>query len=91
VNCSISSKLAILPTILPQNKRAAYRRYNLQFPISEFDMVVFDSKNLCCEIYEVKYSKEQVPKQYRHFNPCKKRPGRGAFLYLLTGYCSMCV
>ena len=38
----------------------------LQFTVGEFDMVVFDQKTLTCQIYEVKYSKEQVPEQYRH-------------------------
>ena len=40
--------------------------FKLQFAIGEFDMVVFDPKTLTCEIYEVKYSKEQVSEQYRH-------------------------
>ena len=40
--------------------------FKLQFPIGEFDMVVCDPKNLCCEIYEVKYSKKVVPEQCRH-------------------------
>ena len=40
--------------------------FKLQFTIGEFDMVVFDQKTLTCQIYEVKYSKEQVPEQYRH-------------------------
>ena len=40
--------------------------FKLQFAIGEFDMVVADTKTLTCEIYEVKYSKEQVPEQYRH-------------------------
>ena len=40
--------------------------FKLQFPIGEFDMVVFDPKELDCEIYEVKYSKEVVSDQYRH-------------------------
>lgn len=40
--------------------------FKLQFAVGEFDMVVFDPKKLTCEIYEVKYSKEQVPEQYRH-------------------------
>ena len=31
-----------------------------------YDMVVFDPKTLTCQIYEVKYSKQQVPDQYRH-------------------------
>ena len=40
--------------------------FKLQFAVGEFDMVIFDPKNLTCEIYEVKYSKEQVSEQYRH-------------------------
>ncbi len=38
--------------------------FKLQFAIGEFDMVVFDSKTLTCEIYEVKYSAEQVLERY---------------------------
>ena len=40
--------------------------FQLQFAVGEFDMVVHDPENLTCEIYEVKYSKEVVPQQYRH-------------------------
>ena len=40
--------------------------FKLQFAIGEFDMVVFDPKELNCKIYEVKYSKERVKDQYRH-------------------------
>lgn len=40
--------------------------FKLQFAVGEFDMVVYDQKALTCEIYEVKYSKEQVSEQYRH-------------------------
>ena len=40
--------------------------FKLQFAVGEFDMVVADPKMLNCEIYEVKYSKEQVQDQYRH-------------------------
>ena len=42
------------------------RVFKLQFPVGEFDMVVWDPRNLSCEIYEVKYSNKQVPDQYRH-------------------------
>ena len=42
------------------------RVFKLQFAVGEFDMVVYDQKTLTCQIYEVKYSKEQVPEQYRH-------------------------
>lgn len=40
--------------------------FKLQFPVGEFDMVVHDPKKLTCKIYEVKYSREMVPEQYRH-------------------------
>ena len=42
------------------------------FAKGEFDMVVFDRKTLTCQIYEVKYSKEQVPEQYRHITNVEK-------------------
>ena len=40
--------------------------FQLQFAVGEFDMVIHDPEKLTCEIYEVKYSKEVVPQQYRH-------------------------
>ena len=40
--------------------------FQLQFAVGEFDMVVADSKTLTCKIFEIKYSKELVPAQYRH-------------------------
>ena len=40
--------------------------FKLQFAVGEFDMVIFDSKTLTCEIYEIKYSQKQVKDQYRH-------------------------
>lgn len=46
--------------------------FKLQFPIGEFDMVIADQASLTCEIYEVKYSKEQIPEQYRHINNKEK-------------------
>ena len=46
--------------------------FKLQFPVGEFDMVVCDTRELTCRIYEVKYSKEQVPEQYRHLNDDEK-------------------
>ena len=38
----------------------------LQFPLGEFDMVVFDPDAGCCQIFEIKHSTEAVPQQYRH-------------------------
>ena len=40
--------------------------FKLQFAVGEFDMVVFDPKELNCKIYEIKHSKEHVPEQYYH-------------------------
>ena len=38
----------------------------LQFPVGEFDMVVADSDNATCEIFEIKHSDRIFPEQYRH-------------------------
>lgn len=38
----------------------------LQFPIGEFDMVVFDPEASSCRIFEIKHSEEAVVQQYRH-------------------------
>ncbi len=40
--------------------------FKLQFAVGEYDMVVQEPDSLTCEIYEIKYSKESVPEQYRH-------------------------
>ncbi len=46
--------------------------FKLQFAVGEFDMVVSDPKTLTCELYEVKYSSEMVPEQYRHITDAEK-------------------
>lgn len=46
--------------------------FRLQFAVGEFDMVVFDPDQGCCEIYEVKHSAEAVPEQCRHLMDEKK-------------------
>lgn len=46
--------------------------FKLQFAIGEYDMVVYDPREITCEIYEVKYSKEQVPEQARHLKDEEK-------------------
>jgi hypothetical protein len=40
--------------------------------VGEFDMVVFDSENACCEVYEIKHSDKAVPAQCRHLQDKKK-------------------
>ena len=44
----------------------------LQFPIGEFDMVVFDPAAGSCQIFEIKHSKEIIPFQYRHLIDSEK-------------------
>lgn len=46
--------------------------FQLQFAVGEFDMVVADAETLTCEIYEIKYSQEVVPAQYRHLTDKEK-------------------
>lgn len=46
--------------------------FKLQFAVGEFDMVVFDPKNACCEVFEIKYSKECLNEQRRHLLDEKK-------------------
>ena len=38
----------------------------LQFAAGEFDMVVFSPASVSCRLYEIKHSKEMVPRQCRH-------------------------
>ena len=44
----------------------------LQFPIGEFDMVIFDPSAASCQIYEVKHSTEIASSQYRHLVDVEK-------------------
>lgn len=46
--------------------------FKLQFPIGEFDMVIYDPRELTCKLYEVKYSRERIPEQYRHLEDKEK-------------------
>lgn len=43
-----------------------HRVFKLQFAVGEFDMVIYDEKENCCEIFEIKHSDKQVSAQYRH-------------------------
>lgn len=40
--------------------------FKLQFAIGEFDMVICDTNNATCEIFEIKHSTETVKEQYKH-------------------------
>lgn len=56
-------EIVLLETALAKHDKKIFK---LQFPIGEFDMVIYDQQNLSCEIYEIKHSKEKVANQYRH-------------------------
>lgn len=55
--------------VLLETMKAAdrdHRVFKLQFEVGEFDMVIYDQKENCCDIFEIKHSSTQVPLQYRH-------------------------
>lgn len=59
--------------------------FKLQFPVGEFDMVVFDPASASCELYEIKHSEEKVPAQYRHLAD-EEKCAQTAFRYgAITG------
>lgn len=55
--------IVLLETKLSRSKKAVFK---LQFAVGEFDMVIYDPNTVSCEIYEIKYSMESVPNQYKH-------------------------
>ena len=55
--------IVLLGTKLANPKKQVFV---LQFPVGEFDMVVFDPEAGSCRIFEIKHSEEAVPQQYRH-------------------------
>ena len=61
--------IVLLETKLANPKKQVFV---LQFPVGEFDMVVFDPEAGSCRIFEIKHSKEAVPQQYRHLIDGKK-------------------
>ena len=62
--------IVLLETAKTLGKR--YRVFKLTFLAGEFDMVIYDTQNNSCEIYEIKHSKERAPDQYRHINDPEK-------------------
>ena len=60
--------------VLLETKLANPRKqvFVLQFPVGEFDMVVFDPEEGSCQIFEIKHSEEAVPQQYRHLTDVGK-------------------
>ena len=61
--------IILIETKLANPKKQVFQ---LRFAIGEFDMVVADNETATCEIFEIKYSKEIIDKQYQHLNDDKK-------------------
>lgn len=61
--------IVLLETKLANPKKEVFV---LQFPVGEFDMVLFDPVTASCSIFEIKHSTEVVPSQYRHLIDEKK-------------------
>lgn len=55
--------IVLLETKLANPKKQVFV---LQFPVGEFDMVVFDPNAASCQIFEIKHSARAIPNQYRH-------------------------
>ncbi|WP_024866207.1 AAA family ATPase [Butyrivibrio sp. FCS014] len=60
--------------ILLETKKALpdQKVFVLQFPVGEFDMVLFDPKSITCRLYEIKHSSLRDPKQVRHLTDTQK-------------------
>lgn len=57
-------EIVLLETLkaLPKQQRA----FKLYFDIGEFDMVVCDTQNITCKIYEIKHTDKCTPQQYKN-------------------------
>lgn len=57
-------EIVLLETVkvLPRHKKA----FKLLFDIGEIDMVIADTENLTCELYEIKHTNQVFSAQYRH-------------------------
>ena len=53
-------------------KGQPYKVFKLQFTAGEFDMVVYNTQEHCCDIYEVKHSAEMVVEQAKHLRDEEK-------------------
>ena len=53
-------------------KDQPYKVFKLQFTVGEFDMVVYNTREHCCDIYEVKHSEQMVAEQAKHLQDEEK-------------------
>ena len=86
-SCSLVERKAFVDRILEEIKgrmmeeivlletkvaRPDCKVFKLLFAVGEFDMVVANSENATCEIYEIKHSEIVAKEQYRHLKDIKK-------------------
>ncbi|MBQ2881012.1 MAG: AAA family ATPase, partial [Clostridia bacterium] len=62
-------ELVLLETKIANPKKEVFQ---LQFDRGEFDMVIFDSDTLSCEIFEIKHNNHVYPDHYVHLTDEKK-------------------
>lgn len=62
-------ELVLLETKIANPKKEVFQ---LQFDRGEFDMVIFDSTTLSCEIFEIKHNENVYPDHYVHLTDEKK-------------------
>lgn len=74
--------IVLLETKLAHPKKQVFI---LQFPVGEFDMVVFDPAAASCEVFEIKHSAEVVPQQVRHLTDQQKCADTEHRYGLITG------
>ena len=65
--------IVLLETKLANPKKQVFV---LQFPVGEFDMVVFDPEVGSCRIFEIKHSEKAAPQQYLSLIHTCSDPGR---------------
>ena len=63
IRCRMLEDIVLLETKLANPQKQVFV---LQFPVGEFDMVIFDPVAASCQICEIKHSTEIAPQQYRH-------------------------
>ncbi len=61
--------IVLLETKLAKGQKQVFV---LQFPVGEFDMVVFDPEAGSCQIFEIKHSEKALPQQIRHLIDAEK-------------------
>ncbi|MGI6054422.1 MAG: AAA family ATPase [Clostridium sp.] len=61
--------IVLLETVLANPRKQVFV---LQFPVGEFDMVIFDPASASCQIFEIKHSTKATPFQYRHLTDAEK-------------------